>query len=154
MIGRAGIISIGVGILVLVLIVAYDRVPKPTACFSELDCSGKLSKCVENLCVQCSVNADCTSGKFCNKKNGRCEERLKCENHKDCKNLVYKHCKRKTGKCVECLQNNNCPTGQYCVDNSCKTLGNCTTDADCTDPLAPYCFSGVCSSSSIQNNLL
>jgi Cys-rich repeat protein len=153
MIGRAGIISIGVGILLLVVIVSMDKLPKPRSCYADIDCSGKLNRCVANLCVQCSANADCPSQQFCNKKNGMCEDPLACTNNRDCNGAVFSKCLRGTGECVECIHNRNCPTGQYCVNNTCLTTGNCTSSDDCADPLLPYCINGVCSASSLQNNL-
>lgn len=120
---------------------------------------------------ECTVDANCQSGKLC--KEGKCivddTQKAECTQDNDCP--AESSCQKE--KCVplkpkpECTQNDDCKKGQVCEDEKCKTppppeceskqdckfgqeceKGKCTgtpfecaDDRDCAGKTKPYCSS-------------
>ncbi|MDD4694985.1 MAG: Ig-like domain-containing protein [Patescibacteria group bacterium] len=110
-------------------------------------CQGSFPYCVNDSCVACTNNSQCTVG--CNKT---------CSG-----NTCVSSCSGSTQyclgtSCVACITDSNCPTGKICQSNVCVNAPECTTDAQCGScnrcdsgscvsnctSGAPYCFNNSC----------
>jgi hypothetical protein len=110
-------------------------------CLSNADCASPTPLCIEDQCVACTSDAQCSveaGGTICN-----------------------------AGVCVECTEDSQCGT-EFCVDNVCVACATdaqcgtefcdvgdptdpndngcfpCVTDAHCTTGATPYCADHAC----------
>jgi len=119
-------------------------------------------------CVACTAEAGCEEGEVC--VAGSCQTDAGCSSHQDCDgDPAGSLCDLQTGACVVCVDDSSCtfpdrcvdqaaceprscddfedcPTGTACDDGTCRVLGPCGSDEDCTlDPRVPRCsLSSVC----------
>jgi len=109
-------------------------------CAVNAHCTSELNPvCVDHRCVQCDTDLD-RSGRpetpFCFQEH--CAE---CAKNADCYSLLYGACK--AGICVECLTASDCKAigfGSQCQAELCI----CTSSADCTAPCFTMCNAGLC----------
>ena len=130
-------------------------------CNMDNDCSGGTPHCApNNICVGCVTDDHCGAGMVCHSagcvsgcsgahpvcpngevcavQSGAC---VGCISDGDCKNSGTPRCDVTSNTCVTCLPaNDNCPSGQYCVVESC--MAGCKGDNDCMGA-TPRCSLGT-----------
>ncbi len=89
-------------------------VPRCTAQTQATVC-GAEEKCVDNKCVQCASNAECTGGLLCDAA-GKCSSGARCYTDRDCKIPLV--CFAQTGACLPkappCVSDDKCNADQRC----------------------------------------
>jgi hypothetical protein len=68
-------------------------------CLASTECAAPLRVCLHNVCVQCTVNADCTAAgaTVCDQVSGRC---VQCADSTDCRAADLRLCNPTTHLCV------------------------------------------------------
>jgi hypothetical protein len=102
-----------------------------TGCSVDADCGSSLLKCVSKKCVQCAVDADCTTFGT----DYKCTKNVcktGCKKNEEC--ALFEACQN--GACVDvgCTSDRECLFATHdplskCTDKKCVTP--CTTDAEC-----------------------
>lgn len=87
-------------------------------------------KCVDEMCVQCASNSECSVGLFCDPA-GKCVAEARCYQDRDCR--VPLVCHLQTGTCVEkpppCSSDESCAPDQRCNVGTGKCIPrNCQPD--------------------------
>ncbi|HET6151097.1 MAG TPA: hypothetical protein VFH68_26410 [Polyangia bacterium] len=65
-------------------------------CLSQADCTAPL-RCINFVCLQCTLNTDCGAGQFCDNVAGRC---VACRDSNDCRVAGLRLCNPATHTCV------------------------------------------------------
>lgn len=123
--------------------------PAGAKCDDDSDCpvTAGLNRCFKDTgkCGECSTDATCpVSAPLC--VMGKCQN-TNCSTSADCKGDKA-YCVK--GVCsVKCDADTQCPAGQVCDAESCKT--KCTDDAGCGGT-NPYCVSGFCTNTNCVTN--
>jgi hypothetical protein len=82
---------------------------------TQLDVCAGGEKCVNEMCVQCASNSECSVGLFCDVA-GKCVAEARCYQDRDCR--VPLVCHLPTGVCVDkpppCSSDENCAPDQRC----------------------------------------
>lgn len=99
--------------------------PAYPKCENDEHCKEKGEVCVQGMCQECAVDANCKAGFVCDA--NKCVPKPECTNDSGCGE--GKKCKQ--GKCTvaeakqECAADDDCPSGQGCQKGKCVT----TTEA-------------------------
>jgi hypothetical protein len=107
-------------------------------CRDNSQCSGVHDVCVNNHCVECDIDSDCTTN-ICapDKTCGECRSAADCETFPGQPMCV-------AGKCVQCGSDAEC-TGSLSRCGADGFCAQCASDADCEAPL-DRCRMGRCNS--------
>jgi hypothetical protein len=65
-------------------------------CLAQADCTAPL-RCINFVCLQCTLNTDCAAGQFCDNVAGRC---VACRDSADCRAAGLRLCSPATHVCV------------------------------------------------------
>jgi len=65
-------------------------------CLAQADCTSPL-RCINFVCLQCTLNTDCATGQFCDNVAGRC---VACRDSADCRTAGLRLCSPATHTCV------------------------------------------------------
>lgn len=131
--------------LLLFVVTAFACGPKYPKCDNNEDCTSsdkgadeKKLFCVNGLCQQCKIDADCGDASFeCNA--GVCDPIPNfCTSVDDCPGKQ----KCRDNRCaVECVDNSECGSGN-CEGGNCVEVQQCAGDLDC--PEGQICKDGKC----------
>ena len=94
-------------------------------CDDNGDCSDPTPACrlFDNTCVECNYNGDCSSGEVCRSSDNVCVE---CLRHGHCTGQSEPFCSDNV--CVECVNDDPCPSGKHCQQNTCVPIMDCYED--------------------------
>jgi hypothetical protein len=118
-------------------------------CCANSDCSGGLA-CIKNTCSSCTIDLQCSAGEICD--SGKCTKgcngSVTCGSGSICCTASSGgQCKPGSAGCKgtcftgNCCIPSECGGGQYCSNNTCRTM--CTTTADCGGGVK-CCMGGFC----------
>lgn len=123
--------------LLVVVIALAGCKPDYPKCKTDAHCADKGEVCVDNLCVECSSDAQCREGFAC--QNNACVALPECRLDADC--AAGERCRG--SKCVpECTSDRECSATEKCQNSRCVARTTCTTSSDC--PSGEGCRAGVC----------
>ena len=89
-------------------------------------------KCVNNACVECTLNSQCTGGGTCN--SNKCVLPPPVDPCASCKDKCV------AGQCVECTIDSQCTDGKKCTSNKCTVAPSVDPCESCKDK----CLNGAC----------
>jgi hypothetical protein len=99
----------------------------------------KVCDIAQGRCEECLVDANCSGAEQCGDDH-KCH--FACRADTDCTSPDKHICDTARGKCVACVNATQCPATQpLCDGDQCV---QCTSDANCTDPLHPVCHGSIC----------
>jgi Cys-rich repeat protein len=103
--------------------------------------------CVNGVCQNCQIDANCGSGKWCN--NGACAD---CNDDQHC-GVACTNCTSLPGycsggtTCVQCLLDSQCGAGNWCNAGTCApcdVAAHCGPSCVACTGSTPSCVSGTC----------
>lgn len=125
--------------------------PTYPKCDSDEHCKERGEVCVQGMCQECAVDANCKDGFVCDA--NRCVPKPECNDDTGCR--AGEKCSR--GKCVqaaptsECSVDTDCPSGQGCQSGRCVTVQS--APHACTFDAVRFEFNEFSLTSSVQSTL-